>query len=57
MKRDARLYVRLPETLKRQVQAYASDQHLAVSAVVVHLLTRFLADEHARTQPREAKQV
>ena len=57
MKKDGRLQLRLPLSLKKKAQAYAARHHTDISALVIRFLTRLLEEEEKKKNPVDAEQV
>ena len=56
-KNDARLSVRLPKKLRKEVDDYAKRHHVKVSALVVRLLSTLLRAEKDLKNPPDAEQI
>ena len=57
MKKDGRLQLRLPLSLKKRAQDYAVRHHTDISALVIRFLTKLLEEEERQKNPVDAEQV
>jgi predicted HicB family RNase H-like nuclease len=56
--RDERLQMRISSKLKEQAERLAKRRHMSLTALIVHLLTKEVADdEQERRSRQEAEQI
>lgn len=57
MKKDSRIYLRLPDELKQEVQEYADKNHTTVSDLVIRFFTKLLAEDRRLREHVDAEQI